>query len=132
PVLLGDHEAEQAQMLHLVDDLGRVPAALFPLPRDRNALGVDEVSQHRPELLLVAAQCEVHRVLSCSPNAPARASASISPASMSRSCSSTSRVCSPSDGARRWSLRGAPARAAEATWRTVPNRGCSVLISSPR
>lgn len=52
PVLLGDHQAEQAQLLEAVDDLLGVLVAVLQLGRDRDDLLVHEVANGGEDLLL--------------------------------------------------------------------------------
>ena len=55
-VLLGDHQAEQAQLLEPVDDLLRVLVAVLQLGRDRDDLLVHEVADGGEDLLLDVGQ----------------------------------------------------------------------------
>jgi len=55
-----DGDAEQAQLRHLGHDLGGVLARPLHLAGHRLDLGVDELSQHVLEHLLLLVQLEVH------------------------------------------------------------------------
>ena len=52
-VLLGDHQAEDAHLLHALDDLGRVLVGVLELGGDRDDLLVDELADGLEDLVLV-------------------------------------------------------------------------------
>ncbi len=54
--LLGDHQAEQAHLLHALDDLGRVLVGVLQLGRDRQDLLVDEGPHCGEDVLLDVGQ----------------------------------------------------------------------------
>jgi hypothetical protein len=59
-VLLWDQHAEEAHLLHLVDDLGGIAIAQLPFTRDWRDAPAREIAHEVAEGSLLAGQLEIH------------------------------------------------------------------------